>query len=432
MVAWWIRASTFVFGNSILAIRLPALLTHFIIFYELGLLSPQKKVLFLLLLTPLSLFGALLMTPDIPFLFFWFFYFKWTLKCDETLATWSGDPVSRVYQPQPLSLWDWGKGGIWLGLGLLSKYTMALAPFCSLLVFFTKYRFRSWMRGFLLHSVLAGLFFLPVVLFNVRNDWAPFWFQWNHQKLPVQSSFVFTFLGNQILILGALPFLLIPWILLSFRTLSRVPTFRVSTIFFLVPMAFFLFKSTHHFLEANWALAAYLSFWILAAYFFDLCSIRALKWFTLALGFVVPIAVSLLLSIHLIRPLPFLKIHQDRLGKMKAQKDLVLSLRNSLGDRVQFPFFLPTYQWTAYFNYWVSPQSHQLIQTGRPSHFTLNPKDPCQFSEIYFFKSSGMELPASLSCFKKVEKIGDHSLVVRGVELEKFDLLELSGGNQTP
>ncbi|NBT59588.1 hypothetical protein EBT16_12465, partial [bacterium] len=323
MTAWWIWFSTLFFGNSLLAIRLPAILVHLFVLYQLGQLSETKSIVTLLLFTPLSLFGAIFMTPDIPLVFFWILYLNWASGINLDFSNWSDDPVSRVYHQRPVPFTNWILGGIWLGLGLLSKYTMALAPICLFFLLLTKYRIRAWSQGFFVHLLVSAVLFLPVLYFNVNHDFYPFLFQWNHIKNPVPLKFVYTFLGSQIALVGALPFLLLPWLALNYRSLGRLPAFRSLFFFFSIPMAFFVFKSTHHFLEANWAIVTYMSFWPMSSYFIRHNTFRALVRATLGISFSVPLVISGLLLIHLVHPLRFIGVSQDRLARFRGQNEMV-------------------------------------------------------------------------------------------------------------
>lgn len=424
MVAWWISLSTRLFGNSWLAIRLPACLTHFVLFLILGQLSQRKLTLYFLLFTPLSLFGALFMTPDIPLLLFWALYMRWSFSVERILGAWADDPVSRVYQPRPVSKILWVQGGLLLGLGLLSKYTMGLAPIC-LLALLLKYQIRGWWIGFLLHGLIGLLVFSPVLVFNVQTNFAPFLFQWNHIQQQVPFSFLYTFLGNQILLVGALPFLVIPWIFLNYSLLSRTSSARVLVYFFLIPLAFFLYKATHHFLEANWGLVAYIGFWPLSSYFIQISSFRLGKALCLFVGFAVPLCLSALIALHLVRPLPWISISQDRINKLSGQMSLAKLFADQPFISKETPIFLSSYQWISYFSYLGFSASYQLPDQGRPSQFSLRPTSPCVFESVYYFHPKGEALPSSLSCFSKQSTLFAAPLKIREALVSEWEITEL-------
>lgn len=415
MTAWWIYWSTLLFGNTLSAIRLPAVLTHLFLLYKLGQLSPNKTVITLLLLTPLSLFGAILMTPDIPLCLFWFLYMNWATQVNIRLQNQISFPLST-----------WFLGGLWLGLGLLSKYTMGLAPICLFLLLATQFRISRWVKGFLLQGLVASAIFLPVLIFNIRFDFSPILFQWVHTHQSVPFSFVFNFLGSQILLLGALPFLLIPWILFQYRSWTRLAAFRAQACFFLIPLVFFLYKATHHFLEANWGLIAYLSFWPLASFFVSNYSRRILVSSALCVGFIGPLIVSLLITIHIFRPLGWIQTHQDRLAKLSAQNYLVERLANEHSELKTLPVFLTNYQWTSYFRFHGFAFANQIPNSGRLSHFSLIASTPCANQRVLLFNQTGEKIPQALECFRSQHLIATIPMVVRGQSSSSWELLELT------
>lgn len=426
MTAWWIYLSTSIFGNSVWAIRLPAVLAHLFLLYKLGTQSESKAILVYLLFTPLSFFGAVLMTPDIPLLIFWLLYFIWCTQIHSELSAWNDDPVSRVYRQKPVHLGSWVVGGILLGLGLLSKYTMGLAPICLGLLLLTKYRLRAWYQGFLAHLCVGFLLFLPVLLFNYQNGFSPLAFQWAHMQQTVSFNFLYTFLGAQIALVGALPFLLLPWLAINYCSLSRIPAFRAHTFFFLIPLAFFLFKSTHHFLEANWGLVSYVSFWPLSSFFIQHNSFRVLVRSTVFLSFVVPLTISGVICIHLFHPLGLIKISQDRFAKLNGQNQLIKDLSQKHNELKNLPVFLTSYQWTSYFRFYGFSSAQQLPDAGRPSHFTLKPSEPCIHQKVLFFHPAGETTPKALECFQEKKVLTEAPLIIRNQTASNWELIELS------
>jgi len=426
MTAWLIRISTFLFGNTILAIRLPAVFVHLLLLFKLGRLSENKTIVTLLLFTPLSLFGAVLMTPDIPLLLFWFFYFQWALEVDSKFSTWHDDPISRVYRQKPITLTAWISGGLLLGLGLISKYTMGLASICLFFLLLSRYRIKAWVQGFIFHLIIALIIFLPVLVFNYQHHFSPLWFQWEHTRHSVPFSFLFSYLGSQVLLVGALPYLLIPWIFINYRSLVRIPSYRTQLFFFLIPLIFFSYKSTHHFLEANWGLVCYLSFWPLSSYFVTHSSFRLFVWSTVVLGFIVPLALSLAILIHLFHPLPWIGIGQDRVAKMDGQNQLVKAVAQGHQDLKQLPIFLTSYQWTSYFRFHGFSLANQLPDSGRASHFTLNPVSPCTNERVLLFNPIGENIPEALKCFNQKRSIVELPLMIRDQVNSTWELVELS------
>ena len=86
MTAVLIRASTELFGDTVLAIRLPACAALAGAFAILLSLTRPKGMMFAALVTPPFTFGAVLMTPDTPLLFFWAAYLRWLVGVHRSLV----------------------------------------------------------------------------------------------------------------------------------------------------------------------------------------------------------------------------------------------------------------------------------------------------------------------------------------------------------
>ena len=423
MVALLIKVSTALWGDNLFGIRFWGTVIHWVVFSLIASLSPGKKVLSLVLGTPLVLYGAILMTPDVPLLLFWTLYLVWLVSINKSFAQWGDDPISRVYRPSPIHWEVWALGGAILGLGLLSKYSMVLAIPCAGLVLWTKYRMRSWFKGFLAHLGIALVVASPILIFNLKYHFAPLQFQWNH-SLADGSGVFLEFLGGQVALLGALPLLMLGWVLLRRGDISSHPSFHVCFYFFMFPFVFSLFQSAKTHVEANWAIMSYVAFWPLAQYLLNQNSISILEYLILALGFLPPLVVSVLLGVHLVHPLAWVAPEKDRLAKYQGiyqlakevQQDLILNEKTET-------LFLPTYQMTSYFRFLGMP-SEQLYPPGRMSNFTLEPKDPCQMESILVIRDEIESQPESLNCFREKQFLKTYNVNVRGKTVSALHLME--------
>ncbi len=168
MVAWIIWLFNGIFGVTELGVRFGAFLSWFIASYftfkltrNLFSRSTALRVLLLLATMPFFIGSGFLMTPDAPLVACWaatLFYLERCLIGGKR--------------------WAWYGVGLWMGLGLLSKYTIALlAP--GMLLFLLLDRDRSNLKRPepYLAAALSFLLFLPVILWNVQNSCASFMFQ---------------------------------------------------------------------------------------------------------------------------------------------------------------------------------------------------------------------------------------------------------------
>jgi dolichol-phosphate mannosyltransferase len=115
--------------------------------------------------TPLFSLGGFLATPDAPMVFFW------TLSIALVLQA--------LRNPRPRY---WALLGAALGLGMLSKYSMAVLPLSLLAAFAITPRGRELLRtpGPVVAAATAFMVLVPHLLWLARHDFAPVLFQLGH------------------------------------------------------------------------------------------------------------------------------------------------------------------------------------------------------------------------------------------------------------
>lgn len=431
MVAYFIKLSTTVFGNTLFGIRFPAFLSSFTILFTLSRLSEKKNLLLLLLLSPLFFFGGILITPDTPFLLFWTLYAYWLTTINRVFSEWSDDPVARVYRSTPIPYFRWTIGGCLLGLGILSKYSMFLAIPCTVLVLFSRYRMNAWLKGFIYHLVLASVIASPIFFFNKEHGFEPLKYQWAHTMASSSWGHFWGFIGSQALLVSALPFLMIPWVLLQLKELNSNFRMHVCLIFYGVPLTFILIQAMRSHLEANWGLMAYITFWPIAQTLLSKTSFRPQARFLVFVSFLPALVASGLLLVHSFTPLSFVPIEKDRVTRARSQfalsKSVVQDLReNGKADTL----FAPTYQWVAAFRF-EGYESQQVFPGTKPSSFTLEPVDVCARKSIIYF-SEKKDIPQILECFNERTVLREYPLMVRGKEVDRYVLVEYGHKDLSP
>jgi len=425
MVAYFIRLATSIFGNSVLAIRLPGVILSTCVLAVIYCWSERHTIACWMLLVPLFLLGGALITPDLPLAFFWVLYVSWFMSANRTLSEWHDDPITRVYRNMPVPLARWALGGVILGLGLLSKYTMVLAIPCGFFVLVSKYRTKGYGLGYLVHLAVALLVASPILWFNWHHDFAPLLFQWHHATGGQGLSFkhLIEFVGIQTLLLSALPFLFLPAALLKSPELYREPRSHVTLFFYLGPMFFFLLKACRGPVEANWAMLAYLSFWPVAQRILEESSFRPLLNAIVGISFFPAIATSLVILVHLVHPLSYIPPAKDRVRKLTAQMDVAKAIAKDLAQGETL--YSPNYQWTSYFRY-LGVNAEQFLPEGRGSQFTLeNPAPTCEKPAIIAFVDD-IRLAHTLPCYPRRDILKSYPLEVRGTKLATFHLVRLS------
>jgi hypothetical protein len=403
MVAYLIRLSTGLLGNTVFALRLPAIVASLVAFGVVAELSQWRKFVWAAALTPLFTFGAVLVTPDTPLLLFWSLYLLWMTKLHARLQT------GRT------TFLFWTLGGVALGCGVLGKYTTALVvPAGAASLLFVR-PWRRWLAGYVWHGVVSFLVASPILLFNVQQDFAPLKYQWGHATAAGDSGLKTfgEFFGVQVLGFGTLPFILLPWVIGRIRTLAGDPVLRVCACLYTVPFAVFVYKSMRGPLEGNWAIVAYLGFWPVAAAWYD--SIRGSKWTRwFAWWACSPPAVAVFaLAVHLIHPWPFVPPKPDRVSRQAERVKVLRTLTDAIrADGEPIPVFTPLYQNVAGLRFY-GVDARQEDGISRPSHFTRSPERSQDYARVYFV-NDGPPPDAVEVSFPRIELVARVPLVVRG------------------
>jgi undecaprenyl-diphosphatase len=326
-IGYLIKFSTLIFGNTEFAVRFPAVLffffTSFFVFLLARRLFDERTAFWsvvLLNVTPVfSFLGAVLTVPDAPLAFFWtaFIYLFYVAVQEDKQGYW------------------YALGGL-LGLGLLSKYNaILLIPSTAMFLLLSKER-RTWFfrKEPYLALVIAFIVFLPVVVWNIENNFASFGFQLQHGfgKKPPQFSFTLLArcLGAQAGYISPLLFILF-WAVLvalfkyAFKNKDEKALFLLSFSF----PTLFLFNAIACFNEIlpHWPATGYLVLTIAVASFilarWQSRWFRGLTYSAVALGIVLTVLVPLQAIFKLLPPEFFLpKAEATRIedGISRAEK----------------------------------------------------------------------------------------------------------------
>ena len=201
------------------------------------ILPPNARAwwLALALTSPLLGGSALIITPDVPLLFFY------------AVATWAYLRWrERATFARALGL------GLAMGLGLTSKYMMVLFPLGPWIpTLASPDGRRALWRGW--PAILAGglVGTCPVWLWNLTNDFASFRFQAHHGLGHTfwKPSWTTEYVGLQLA-------LVTPWLAyFAWRGRRSAPSFLGWLA--ITPFVFFLFTTARGYVEANWPIAAY-------------------------------------------------------------------------------------------------------------------------------------------------------------------------------
>ena len=361
MVALWIRAGTTLAGASVIGIRLlgpfAAAIGSLLVYDTAECLFPGRSaglVAAALLNATLVLgVGAVIMTPDTPLLLFW------------TATLWTGARLASGGTPA----W-WLVAGMFSGLALASKYTGAFLPIgLGLFALVTKPRAlqrpEPWVGG-----LIAGVLFLPVVLWNAQHDWAGFLRQggrvgdWRPERA---AQFLGELIGGQIgLATPGVFVLLMAGIVVAIRKTVRTrdPAWTLLAAMSVPPILVFVQHAVGDRVEGNWPAIVYPAAAVAAA---GLAAPKWRRWTwpSCVLGFTIAAG----LYAHVVTGWPALSGGRDPVARQ-------LFGWNDLAARTDFARQTAHADFVAAEPYgvaaelaWALPTSIDVIGTG--SHWTL-------------------------------------------------------------
>lgn len=391
MVSWLFYLGHF-FEPFMNAVRWPAVfLGHCIIgiwFFILKDQVPQEKFkawIWLVLLSPLLGFGSIIVTPDLPVLFFWSLSIAFSLKAlDEK------------------SLGYYGALGAALGLGFCSKYHIVLFVPCliALLVFEKRWRDVRW-SGVLLTVTTGLIFSTPVILWNVQNDLASFEFQLKHglEKSSYNPEWTLAYVLGQALLL----FPLILWAAIKAEVPQRN---RWLYYFGWGPLLFFFATSFRAPTEANWPIIGHPAIFSIALFHPKLQA--WLKYYVGFWGLLVGFILSALF------------VPSVRGVYEKIEEPYVFQEMSALVNEYQ-PLYADSYQMASSIWYFSKVPTYKLREMSRWDFFDTLPEATPKGNKFYLIKKVGNSLPLWFSeqqwQMREIEKISKNFVLLEFTRL---------------
>ncbi len=254
MVAWLIWVGTRVFGPTPLGVRLPALICSAVSGFLLFTLARRlwnrhvaNLAVFIYLVTPIFAVGSLLMVPDAPL------GCAWLLSCllMEKILIQGRDEMK-----------NWLALGVCLGVGLLSKYPIAVLALSGVLLALTEANWRKSLRSFRFLAAM-GLFvfcIFPLVEWNSQHEWQSFQFQFSnrfHGTVPFRLSRTLEFLASQLAVAG--PFFFFAFAATAIVAMKRWQDrhFRFVIVLSLPLFSVFAVQSAFSDFKPHWPAPAY-------------------------------------------------------------------------------------------------------------------------------------------------------------------------------
>ncbi len=269
MIGYIIKLFTDIFGTNEFAVRLPSVII-FVIASWLFFLCVKKlftekiafiSIVLLNVLPVFSFLGAVVTIPDSPLSLFWMLSFYLFINIIQ-----SGQ---KKY---------WYVLGVVIGFAFLSKYT-AVMLYPSIILFLLcskEHRFWFAKKELYLSMIISFIIFLPVIIWNIQNNWASFGFQLQHGFGKTLPSFSFTLFGRS---LGAQagyvsPFLFIFYCYVMFVLIKDAFSKKKKDALFVASFSlpvllFFNVIATFNEILPHWPAMGYLILTIYAAFLID-------------------------------------------------------------------------------------------------------------------------------------------------------------------
>jgi 4-amino-4-deoxy-L-arabinose transferase-like glycosyltransferase len=447
LVAYIIRASCAIFGDTMQGVRYPAIVFGVgtsIVTYLLTqkLFGSERLALGAVLLNhlvPMFVAGSVLMTIDPPMFFCW------------ALATYFA--ATAIFDGKR---WAWPLVGFAIGIGFLAKYAVMLW-FAGLLVFFLldpSQRKHLRTSGPWIALVISLLLTIPVIVWNAKHGWVSLRHV-AHQTGASGGRFsrgnFFEFIGSQIAVVG--PILAVMMIVATIRVFRRDQSGCVSDRqFFLasIGVVFFavtLMASLLAKVQVNWPAPAYFTLMILTTQFLGtrLQSVESWRpwrgWFWGTVAFALlftPIAHDSSLIFPAIQKTNAIlgtKINPanvDVLGRLRGWKLLGDHLSTQLARIGPDAIVLcDDYMQTAEAAFYVAGQpvtyyaGSYYTDAKRYTQYDMWPDrrldDPKLIGRNAIYVGKGGGLPKDIAnAFNHLEPLPELAVIVRGVKVRSF------------
>lgn len=374
MIAWLTYLTTAILGDNLVGIKAVPLIgglgTSIILFlFGKRFLERESGIILLILLGNFTLvfaIGGLILTPDIPMIFFWTLALLFAYKA--------------LFEENNRA---WPALGVAIGLGLLSKYVFVLFGLALFLVImFGKNHgklLRSWKPWTAL--LITFLVYLPNIIWNIQNNWISYRFQLGHgshnpdfwRRLQYFSEYV----GSQVGLLSPLVFITLIlatiFILKNIRSDNRL---LFLLIFTYVPWLFFAYISWSRRVEANWPAPAMMTAIILVVWYWERAKDKQRLRRFINYGIIFSFLTTVIIILHSLYPFLPIEHQKDRTYEARGWKSLieqVYQLRKQLDPTSKLPLCANSYQLTSLLAYYNpdQPRTFALNVDSRPNHYAL-------------------------------------------------------------
>lgn len=328
------------------SVRIPAvLLGHCTLLIWNRLLSPflddrsRRWWLGFVSLSPFLGVGSLIVTPDLPLVFFW------------SLAI-----LALLHALKAKTAGSYAALGAALGLGFCAKYHMVLfVPIAWTWILFSERR-KDVVWRYIPLAVLVGLLAcFPVWYWNMTHDWISFRFQLEHglKGGPWQPSWPWQYVAGQVA-------LIFPVVLVLALRRREPQELKWLHAFAWLPLLFFFYTSFKARVEANWPIIAYPA--VLTLAFFNDPGRRWLRG-----TMIVWATAFLLIFSHIVMPWAPVDSRKLKTNEITKYDVLIASL-----DEFS-PFYASSYQMASTLSYRSKRMIYKLRGMNRRDFYDFHP-----------------------------------------------------------
>jgi dolichol-phosphate mannosyltransferase len=251
MVAWMIRLSTALFGQTEFGVRAGALCCGVITSVFTYRLTRN-------VFGATSALAALLLAQALPF-----FFLAGFLTTPDALLT-AAWAAALYYLERALIAGQsnaWWMLGISIGVGMISKYSIALLVPVTLAFMLWDPKSRGWWRRFEPYgaALLAVAIFSPVLIWNAQHDWASFAFQTSRRLAEAPRFTLHRLIASLLVLLTPTGVLAIAAFLFKGNSGDDAPSssngarwWRLMTLAILLPLSVFAAFSLRHEVKLDW------------------------------------------------------------------------------------------------------------------------------------------------------------------------------------
>lgn len=451
MIAALIAIATSLFGSDVFGVRISAVvfsLMSSMVIYRLGKeMHDEKTGVFSAIvfqIIPLySAFGVIF-TTDSPFIFFWILslYLFWkAISGQDALVAGHAlpekiNPVSLppVIRSSPLKCWIFL--GVSIGLGLLTKYTMAFFYICALSFFMFTPQYKKLLKNVYPYIALliSLIIFSPVIIWNAHHGWVTIYHvAWQANLtdgISASARDFFEFAGSQF---GVITPILFTLIIIAILKPAKTKEEKKSLIhdrfifWFSVPvLVFFSLKSVQGKVQANWAIAGYITGIIAFSWIF----LSAWKNHNPFLKGTVITALTLSAVITGIAYYPpdFIPLKFDLTSKLRGWEELggeVSSVYEDMRRKGNVFIFSDRYQISSELAFYVKghPVTYAITIDNRMNQYNLWPGfDNFVHYNAIFVTIDNVNLPLQIkNAFENSEKRA-YKVYERGILLREFSI----------